>query len=101
MMPIAMSSFIIADCQLPIANCLIKLLWCKTRLKSSLTEKIGNRQLAIGNPLYCSTGYPALTHAPVPPDTLRRFENPCFCNKLAAALDRYPPAQIMAVGLFF
>ena len=44
--------------------------------------------LEICGPVYCSTGYPALIQAPVPPETLRRLENPCFCNKLAAALER-------------
>ena len=37
----------------------------------------------------------------MPPETLSRFEKPCCCNKLAAALDRYPPAQITAVQFVF
>ena len=35
-----------------------------------------------------STGYPAFTQALVPPITLIKFVKPCFCSKLAAALER-------------
>ena len=37
----------------------------------------------------------------MPPVTLNKFRKPRVSSRLALRLDRCPPAQIMAVGMFF
>src|SRR5713226_447466 len=47
-----------------------------------------------------STAYPASIHALVPPVTFITLVKPACCAMPVAALERKPPAQMIAVGLF-